>query len=57
MPINDMRKTSNNNNYNDDNSKPITCPMCGCIFYTQQALERHKQDDHNEPNSPPRHYR
>ena len=52
-----MRKTSDNNNYNDDNSKPITCPMCGCIFYTQQALERHKQDDHNEPNSPPRHYR
>ena len=50
MPINDMRETSNNN------SKLLTCPMCGSIFYTQ-ALDRHKQDDHNEPNSPPRHYR
>ena len=31
--------------------------MCGIDFNTQQALDRHKQDDHNEPNSPPRHYR
>ena len=45
MPINDMREKSNNNN----NNKLITCPMCGSIFYTQQALDRHKQDDHNEP--------
>ena len=38
MTINDMRETSNNNN-----SKLITCPMCGTIFYTQQALDRHNR--------------
>ena len=31
--------------------------MCGHIFYSEQALDRHKQQDLNEPNSPPRHYR
>jgi len=41
----------------DNDSKLISCPMCGRIFYTKQALNRHKQDDHNEPNSPARHYR
>jgi hypothetical protein len=40
-----------------DNNKLFTCLMCGIVFGTQQALDRHKQDDHNEPNSPPRHYR
>ena len=45
-----MRETS-------DNDKDFTCPMCGNPFSTQQALDRHKQDDHNEPNSPLKHYR
>ena len=45
-----MRETADKNN-------PFTCPMCGITFSTQAVLERHKRDDHNEPNSPPRHYR
>ena len=45
-----MRETSDKNN-------PFTCPMCGITFSTQAVLDRHKRDDHNEPNSPPRHYR
>ena len=40
-----------------DNNKLVTCPMCGITFSTQAVLDRHKVDDHNEPNSPPRHYR
>ena len=38
-------------------NKDFTCLMRGNKFSTQQALDGHKQDDHNEPNSPPRHYR
>jgi len=45
-----MRETS-------DKNKLFTCRMCGIIFSSEQALDRRKQDDHNEPNSPPRHYR
>jgi hypothetical protein len=45
-----MRETS-------DNNKDLICPMCGITFSTQVVLGRHKLDDHNEPNSPPRHYR
>ncbi len=45
-----MRKTS-------DKNKLFTCLMCGIDYNTQQALDRHKHDGHNEPNSPPRHYR
>jgi uncharacterized C2H2 Zn-finger protein len=40
-----------------DNNERFICPMCGSIFDTQQALDRHKQEDHNEPNSPPARYR
>ena len=40
-----------------DNNIDFTCPMCGNKFSTQQVLDRHKQDDHDEPDSPPRHYR
>jgi hypothetical protein len=50
MPIYEMRETSDKNN-------SFTCLMCGSKFSTQQALDRHKQDDHNDPSSPPRHYR
>jgi transcription elongation factor Elf1 len=45
-----MRETS-------DNNKDFTCPMCGSKFGSQQAVDRHKQEDHSDPSTPPRHYR
>ncbi len=50
MLINNMPEASNTN-------EGFTCSMCGSIFGTQQALDRHKQEDHSEPNSPPGRYR
>ena len=40
-----------------DKNKVFACPMCGITFSNQDVLDRHKHDDHNEPSSPPRHYR
>jgi hypothetical protein len=39
-----MRETADKNN-------PFTCPMCGITFSSQAVLDRHKQDDHNEPTA------
>jgi hypothetical protein len=38
-------------------NEAVTCPVCGNKFDTQEALNWHRETDHDEPKSPPRRYR